>query len=84
MIKNITSIDSHSGIKIEGIKYVIPIAINYYDIYLVVENENWVLKSIELTLVALKFPLSKKLLKTNSNFYFNIHLFIKLSLPILI
>ena len=52
MVKNITPIASDSGIKIEGIKYVSPIAINYYDIYLVVKNGNWVLKSIELTVVA--------------------------------
>lgn len=33
MIKNITPIASDSGIKIEGIKYVGPVAINYYDKY---------------------------------------------------
>lgn len=52
MVKNITLIASDSGIKIEGIKYVSPLAINYYDIYLVVKNGNWVLKSFELTGVA--------------------------------
>ena len=45
MVKNITPIASDSRIKIEGIKYVSPLAINYYDIYLVVKNGNWVLKS---------------------------------------
>ena len=52
MVKNITPIASDSGIKIEGIKYVSPLAINYYDIYLVGKNGNWVLKSFELTGVA--------------------------------
>lgn len=52
MVKNITPIASDSRIKIEGIKYVSPLAINYYDIYLVVKNGNWVLKSFELTGVA--------------------------------
>lgn len=33
MIKNITPIASDSRIKIEGIKYVGPVAINYYDKY---------------------------------------------------
>lgn len=52
MIKNITPSISDSEIKIEGIKYVSPTAINYYDINLVVKNGQWVLKRIELTRVA--------------------------------
>lgn len=52
MFKNITPSASNSGIKIEGIKYVSPTAINYYNINLIVENGKWVLKSIELTGVA--------------------------------
>lgn len=52
MFKNITPSTSDSGIDIEGIKYVSPIAANFYNIHLVVENGEWVLKSIELTKVA--------------------------------
>lgn len=41
-----------SGIIIEGIYYVSPIAANFYTIKLNVENNKWVLKNITLTAVA--------------------------------
>lgn len=41
-----------SGIIIEGINYVSPIAANFYTIKLNVENNKWVLKNITLTAVA--------------------------------
>lgn len=41
-----------SGITIEGIKYVGPVAANFYTIKLNVENNKWVLKNITLTAVA--------------------------------
>jgi hypothetical protein len=41
-----------SGIIIEGINYVSPIAIHFYTIKLKVENNKWVLKDITLTGVA--------------------------------
>lgn len=44
--------NNSSGIIIEGIKYVSPTAANLYDIYLEVENNKWVLKSIKSTGVA--------------------------------
>jgi len=41
-----------SGIIIEGINYVSPIAANFYTIKLNVENNKWVLKNITLTAIA--------------------------------